>query len=111
MMDGTTTHDFQVSPCVGSGLCCKTAPCPYGQWDELRKQCSSLEIAHQGDGFEIYRCGQYEHIRQQPGSEWVPAFGAGCCMTLFNANRQRIIRVLREGLDKDAALVFGNRAP
>lgn len=98
-----TNEEFRASPCVGSGLCCKTGPCAYGTWDAARKQCAALEVAHQGDGFEIYRCGQYDYIKQQPGSEWAPAFGAGCCMSLFNANRLHIIRVLRAGSDSGVA--------
>lgn len=84
-------------PCVGSGLCCKTAPCPFGTWDQERRQCAYLEVANEVEGITIYRCGQYEAIRQQPGADIAPAFGAGCCMSLFNSNRTRIIRLIAQG--------------
>jgi hypothetical protein len=47
-------------------------------------------------GVPRYRCGRYEFIRQQPGSEWVPAFGGGCGAALFNRDRERILQALAE---------------
>jgi len=103
----TNSSEFEEpppSPCVGSGLCCKTGPCPYGEWDAQKRQCAFLETDYTGttvqsEEFTIYRCGRYEFIKQQPGADVVPAFGAGCCMSLFNDNRRRIIRVIIEGSD------------
>ena len=89
--------EYVSSPCVGSGLCCKKGPCAFGTWDAERGQCAHLFVGEVlPGGVEVYRCGKYEQIRKQPGSEWNPAFGAGCCMALFNDNRQRIIIALRE---------------
>lgn len=83
-------------PCVGSGFCCKEAPCPYGSRDPATGWCIHLE-PWKDDTLDVprYRCGRYEFIQTQPGSEWVPAFGAGCCMPLFNDDRDRIVRALR----------------
>lgn len=43
-------EDIPQRPCVGSGLCCKTAPCPFGTWDQERRQCAYLEAACEVDG-------------------------------------------------------------
>jgi hypothetical protein len=61
----------------------------------VKKQCSYLELGLSGEGYEIYRCGRYDFIKKQPGNEWVPAFGAGCCMSLFNSNRSAIIKAMK----------------
>lgn len=92
--------EFKLSPCVGSGLCCKTGPCGYGEWLEQEKRCKYLETSYTSEEFEIYRCGQYEYIKQQPGNEIMPAFGAGCCMGLFNSNRNKIIKEINLGNKK-----------
>lgn len=88
---------FPTRPCVGSGFCCKLAPCPYGKADPETGWCTYLEPWKDdplGDEAERYRCGRYEFIIQQPGNEWVPAFGAGCGATLFNRDRDRIVSTL-----------------
>lgn len=90
-------ENYQSSPCVGSGLCCKTGPCPYGEWLSAENKCKYLENGLTDNGVTIYRCGRYEYIKQQPGNEWVPAFGAGCCMSLFNKTRSNIIKEIKNG--------------
>jgi hypothetical protein len=50
-----------------------------------------------GQPTSIYRCGRYAFISQQPGADFMPAFGAGCCMSVFNENRERVIRLLVQG--------------
>lgn len=45
-----------------------------------------------GKKIEIFQCGNFEEIKKQPGNEMMPAFGAGCCMGLFNNNRNKIIK-------------------
>lgn len=84
------------SPCVGSGFCCKRAPCGYGEPDETGG-CRFL-VPWDNDDLEIprYRCGKYEEIRQDPLSWISPAFGAGCCSSLFNEDRSRILVALRK---------------
>lgn len=83
--------------CVGSGFCCKKGPCGYGEAHPETGACIYLE-PWKDDTLETprYRCGRYDYIVQQPGSEWSPAFGAGCCMPLFNRNREQIITELRK---------------
>jgi hypothetical protein len=83
-------------PCVGSGFCCKKVPCPYGSRDPSTSWCIHL-IPWEGDdlGVPRYRCGRYEYIVKQPGAEWIPAFGAGCCAPLFNEDRSRIVKAIR----------------
>jgi hypothetical protein len=91
---------YQSSPCVGSGLCCKTGPCGFGTWNEKEHRCDFLEEGLKDNNITIYRCGRYEFIKQQPGNEWMPAFGAGCCMSLFNTDRQNIIKEINSGNQK-----------
>lgn len=93
-------ENYQTSPCVGSGLCCKTGPCGYGEWNKEKSQCNYLQDGLTDNGVTIYRCGRYEYIKQQPGNEWMPAFGAGCCMSLFNTDRQKIIKEIKNGNEK-----------
>lgn len=77
-------------PCVGSGLCCRTGVCQFGTWDEARHQCR--ELVDHPDGSTA--CRRYVEILAMPQAqwEWSPAFGAGCCMSLFNSAREAILR-------------------
>lgn len=77
--------------CVRSGFCCKRAPCPYG----AGVPCVHL-IPDPASAAGQYLCARYEYIQQQPGSEWSPAFGAGCSSTLFNEDRDRVLVQLRK---------------
>lgn len=82
--------------CVGSGFCCKVAPCRFGEADRVTGACVHLEERpDEGLGVVRYRCGLYEFIRGQPGAELSPAFGAGCSSTLFNEDRDRVLVALR----------------
>ena len=85
------------APCVGSGTCCKSAPCSFGEADPQTGGCTFLEEWKDDDlGIERYRCGKYEHIMGLPGQGRLsPAFGAGCCATLFNDARENIILALQ----------------
>jgi hypothetical protein len=87
--------------CVGSGFCCKKAPCGLAvmrgfeakHWMEGGKGCPALV---EKDG--RYWCGLYlqaagaakTHIKNEL------AIGAGCCSSLFNTDRERILRKRRE---------------
>jgi hypothetical protein len=95
-MGFTVPNDLPTRPCVGSGFCCKEAPCPYGSQDPSSGWCIHL-VPWEGDDLDVprYRCGRYEFIRTQPGWEMVPAFGGGCGSTLFNRDRDRIVSALR----------------
>ncbi len=86
-----------MSQCVRSGLCCKSAPCPYGEWDIEKHQCKFLEIEKTGKNYEFYKCGKYEEIIKHRDSWISPAFGAGCCMSLFNTARNKNITAINDG--------------
>jgi hypothetical protein len=77
-----------------SGFCCRRGPCAFGEWDDEKKQCSFLIDKEDG----TTRCGKYEEIINLPKPEWYwnPAFGAGCCATLFNEARERILKQMSE---------------
>lgn len=82
--------------CVGSGYCCKQAPCPYGERAPVTGWCIHLTPWTDATiDTPRYRCGRYEFIMQQPGSELCPAFGAGCSSPLFNKDRSQILVELR----------------
>jgi hypothetical protein len=75
--------------CIGCGFCCKVCACPFGVWDEKRRQCAYLKKADKGR----FDCTIYEKIINRPVSSWfvAPAFGAGCCSSL-NPDRQRLLK-------------------
>ena len=88
------TYDYHYEPCVRSGYCCKKAPCVYGERDD-RGWCNHLvETSKVGD-VPLYGCEIYDYIKTQPGWEFTPAFGAGCSSTLFNDDRDRVVRAMR----------------
>ena len=83
-----------IKPCVGSGFCCTTAPCAYGELSESGKGCKFLlpvnDLGQKG-------CGKYDWIKENvPTWESYPAFGAGCCMPMFNDMRENIIKKIKE---------------
>jgi len=85
-MDG---QKFHVTPCIKSGFCCTTAPCAYGEIAESGKGCRYLT-----DPNELGQkmCGKYEWIKANvPNWMYYPAFGAGCCMSLGNDMRKKVI--------------------
>lgn len=84
------------SPCVGSGMCCKRSACAFGHWDPELGQCKHLVTGFHGIEVTVYRCGIHDEVTRNPGAEWNPAFGTGCCSSLFNADRRAIIQVLRD---------------
>ncbi len=87
--------------CVRSGFCCKQAPCPFGTWDEDKKQCSFLGGERPGE----YFCEKYDEILQLPpevGANIAPAFGAGCCSSL-NSDRREVLISLTRAVDKKHA--------
>ena len=102
-------ENYQTSPCVGSGLCCKKGPCGFGEWSEEKNQCVYLEEGLKDSDVTIYRCGRYDFIKQQPGNEIMPAFGAGCCMSLFNNNRMAIIKEIKSGNEKVINFIFSKK--
>lgn len=77
-----------VKSCVRSGVCCKTSACGFGEWDDKLSQCKFLEFDANG----LANCGNYDEIIKDPSSVFSPAFGAGCCMSMFNRRRDEIIK-------------------
>ena len=49
---------------------------------------------------ETTSCAKYDYIRIQPGADFVPAFGAGCCMPLFNEYRDKILSRDFDGVEQ-----------
>jgi hypothetical protein len=73
------------SPCLRCGECCKNSPCPFGK--HTPDGCVYLV----GDGPGGYSCEIADFIMRASGWEVSPAFGAGCCRTLFNPVRDQLI--------------------
>ncbi|PSV00979.1 hypothetical protein C9J27_02845 [Photobacterium kishitanii] len=76
-----------VQACVRSGVCCKKAPCGYGIWNKTQDACEYLLSDDRG----IHSCGKYEEISKDESAKFSPAFGYGCCMPLWNQEREDII--------------------
>lgn len=70
--------------CVHCGECCRESPCGFGRGTP----CVYLTSQN--------LCGIYDLIVKDPTSNVSPAFGAGCCRTLFNPVRDEIL-FLRKG--------------
>lgn len=89
-------HEDPHRPCVGSGYCCRVAPCSFGEADDTGG-CRFL-VPWEEDALDAprYRCGKYEEIQGRPGAHLSPAFGAGCSSPLFNTPRDRILVELRK---------------
>lgn len=95
--------------CVRSGYCCTVRPCPFGRPAERQRpadvaaghvRCAELVaegwIGDPLDGMPTFTCGIYDKIVGQPGAEWAPAFGTGCCSSM-NSDRQKIVRLMIAG--------------
>lgn len=88
---------LEIQPCVMSGFCCTKSPCAFGEWNEDQSACKYLSKPND-IGQKI--CERYDWIKENViGWEMYPAFGGGCCMTLFNGPRQEIIKKLKEKKD------------
>ncbi len=81
--------------CVRCGECCKVRTCGFDEYDHVLKQCKSLQVFKQTEHYTLYQCGKYDEIKRTPGNDVCPAFGYGCCRTLFNETRERIIKYQR----------------
>lgn len=80
-------------PCVRCAACCRKVSCGFGVYDFKKGQCVYLKE----DGIQTL-CAIYEKILELPVEEWEasPAFGAGCCMGMFNEHRTKIINELEK---------------
>ena len=86
--------EIPAKPCVMSGFCCTKAPCGYGEWNEDKSACKFLEPPNE---IGQRKCAKYQWIKDNViGWEFYPAFGAGCCMPMFNVMRQDVIKKLKE---------------
>jgi len=86
--DGFWPLDQDASPCVGSGYCCKKAPCPLGvQLHGPIAPCPSL-VEKDGRHWcgEILRAPPEEAARLRQDLY----VGAGCCSPM-NSDRQRVL--------------------
>jgi len=83
-----------VKACVNSGECCRAAPCGFGRWNADKTACEHLAFDKDG----LSSCGIYEDVIKDPTSVVSPAYGSGCCRTLFNEQREIIIRERYEGI-------------
>lgn len=80
---------YPIKPCMKSGFCCTTSPCGYGAWNEVTHQCKHLQLPN---SIGQRDCGRDEWIKANvPGWEFYPAFGGGCCMSMFNQAREQVI--------------------
>jgi len=78
-----STRDEVCRPCLKCGYCCTKAACPFGEWDVVRGRCKFLTAGN--------LCGCYQEIIKRPHqalADLAPAFGAGCCMPLFDTWRE-----------------------
>ena len=80
-----------VSDCVRCGECCKASACGFGRWDRDLHHCLYLVPDGEILGSNLYACSIHDQIILDPTSAVSPAFGAGCCRTLFNESRERIL--------------------
>lgn len=88
--------------CVGSGYCCKKGPCGLAvarghdmkHWLEGGKGCPDLV---EKDG--RYWCGLYLRAAgpKKAKIKYELAIGEGCCSSLFNTEREKILRRRQSG--------------
>jgi len=79
---------MKTAECVRCGYCCMVGPCPYGRWDDEKKQCVHLT--------EENLCAIHDEIVDAESGLAYPMFGSGCSSTLFNTRRENKIKALRE---------------
>lgn len=81
--------------CLQCGTCCRRSPCCYGERKPYERGCKYLVIQEEHDEYTIFGCAIYDQIEATPGSEFMPAFGYGCCSSLFNVEREWTARFVR----------------
>jgi hypothetical protein len=83
-------------PCVHCGMCCKIAPCRFGEVTSESDHSCRFLVRKPGKGHPRYDCGIYDRIIAS--GEWLmsPAFGEGCVSTMCNTDRQRILEEERQ---------------
>lgn len=82
-------EDFESTPCVGCGYCCRKAPCALAMriYGNAITKCPALSYR---DG--RWWCDVVDNARGSLRDEYVKtlAIGAGCCSSLFNQDRENI---------------------
>lgn len=79
---------FPIRRCMRSGACCKVATCALGvQAGAPQEGCTFLK----GDKPGAYSCGL---IEERPELREALAIGEGCCMPMFNTEREKLVRAL-----------------
>ncbi len=76
-----------IKACVNSGFCCLKVPCGFGKKAADHIGCAYVIF----DNDNRSSCSIAEEIVKCPTSKFSPAFGAGCCASLFNERRTDII--------------------
>lgn len=80
---------YPIKPCMKSGFCCTKAPCQYGEWNDDKTACKYLA---EPNDIGQRDCLRYDWIKENvPTCAMYPAFGAGCCMAMFNRDRDQVI--------------------
>ena len=77
-----------MTECIQCGFCCKVGPCAFGKWDYRLKRCRYLT--------EDNLCAKYDEIKDLPSARLSPAFGAGCSSSLFNEDREKKMKEIKE---------------
>ncbi len=73
-----------MNECVQCGYCCTVRPCAFGKWED--DKCKYLSNDNM--------CTVFELIKNMPGADISPAFGAGCCSPLFNERRREKLHAM-----------------
>jgi len=85
-----------IKACVNSGFCCLKSPCGFGKKADDHNGCVYVVFDDKGQS----NCSIAEEIMKCPSSKVSPAFGAGCCMGLFNDRRNDVIERLHGGVEQ-----------
>ena len=92
--------EVQIKECVRCGYCCKVSPCKYGHKPEkpdesTNNYCIYLLV----DDCEIgtYKCEIWDWIKYVLEEDALyPMCGSGCSSTLFNTDREMVLKIMAE---------------
>lgn len=88
--------DIRIKACVNCGECCLASPCGFGKLADNGKSCAYVVFDDNGRS----SCSIASEIVKCPSSAVSPAFGSGCCRTLFNERRKEIIIRFYDGKEQ-----------
>lgn len=86
---------MKIKACVNCGECCVVSPCPWGEANE-QGGCKFVLF----DENKQSTCSIAADIVKCPTSKVSPAFGAGCCRSLYNESRENIIKNVYGGVEQ-----------